>query len=369
MAPTSVLVLNYNSPPDGLKGCIASVEASDYPDLLEIVVVDNGSTEHRDAARSVAAEFERTRVVDLGRNIGFAAGINRGLRECRGAWVFILNPDTEVDPGALSACAVALEAQPHECVAVVPKLLFFHERDLIDAVGNAVDKGGNAFNVGIGQLDIGQYNRPERTFGPCFAAGLFRAEAFGDTHVGPLDESYFMYYEDVDWNWRANLFGYHFVTAPDARVYHVHSAATRKLPYAFKHRLIHRNLLTTALKNCEGRRAVKIWVQRILWHLENAVRGVHTLTSLRIIVEAVTRLPQTWSDRQRVRSRRVRSDDEISRFAFGEDTFFDPARYLPQYTLQNFAAMYRRKALVTGDPHHERIVTVAMEVEIGRAHV
>src|SRR4051794_28942370 len=128
VATTSVLVLNYNSPPDGLKGCIASVEASDYPELTEIVVVDNGSTEHRDAARAVTAEFERPRLVDIGANVGFAAGINRGLRECQGDWVFILNPDTEVDPGALSACARLLADQPAECLGVVPKLLFFHER-------------------------------------------------------------------------------------------------------------------------------------------------------------------------------------------------------------------------------------------------
>ena len=166
MATTSVLVLNYNSPPDALKGCIASVDASDYPELTEIVMVDNGSTEHKDAATAVAAEFERARLVDIGQNVGFAAGINRGLRECRGDWVFILNPDTEVDPGALSACARLLDGQPDDCIGVVPKLLFFHERDLIDAVGNAVDKSGNAFNVGIGQLDIGQYDRVERTFGP-----------------------------------------------------------------------------------------------------------------------------------------------------------------------------------------------------------
>src|SRR5439155_21493118 len=118
----------------------------------------------------------------------------------------------------------------------------------------------------------------------------------------------------------------------------------------------------TALKNCEGRRAVKSWIRRLIWHLENVLKGQHPLTSVRIVAEAVSRLPATWAERQRVRTRRVRSDDEVVRFAFGEDTFFDPARYLPQYTLQNFAAMYRRKALVTGDPRHERIVTVAMEV-------
>ena len=360
--PISVLVLNYGSPPDALKGCIASVEASDCQQLLEVVLVDNGSIEHPEAPDAVAAEFERTRAVHLGRNYGFAAGINKGLAECRGEWVFILNSDAELDRTALSACAASLEQQDDDCLGVVPKLLFFHERNLIDAIGNAVDKGGNAFNVGIGQLDIGQYDRVERTFGACFAAGLFRKSAFDDDHVGPLDESYFMYYEDVDWNWRANLFGYHFVTAPEGRVFHVHSAATRKLPYDFKHRLIHRNLLTTVLKNCEGKRAVKIWIKRLLWHAQNVGKRQHVGATFRLVFEALRQLPDTWSKRQAIRARRTRSDDEVFRFGFGEDTFFDPANYAPQYTIQNLVAMYRRKAVVTGEKHYEDIVALAMDI-------
>ena len=345
----SVLILNYNAPVDSLKACVASVDASDYPDLLEIVVAENGSSEHHDSARAVAAEFERARVADLGRNWGFASGINRGLAECRGDWVFVLNNDTEVDSHALSACAEVLRAQPAECLAIVPKLLFLADRHLIDAIGNAVDSGGSAFNIGIGQLDVGQYDRVERTFGPCFAAGLFRREAFDDAHAGPLDDSYFMYYEDVDWNWRANLFGYHFVTAPDARVYHVHSAASRNLDYSFKYRHIERNLLATVLKNFSGRRALRIWAIRMAAHLRNLLRGRYPVATIRIVAEAIARLPDTLAKRRAVMRRRVLSDVEIVRFSHGEGVFFEPATYSPQRTLQNLTAMYKRKAMVTGD--------------------
>ena len=364
--PISVLILNYNATAESLKACVASVDASTCPDLLEIVIAENGSTQNRDSARVVADEFERARVVDLGRNWGFSGGINRGVAACRGEWVFVLNNDTEVDADAVQACVEVLERSGPECMGTVPKLLFLENRALIDAVGNAIDTGGSAFNVGIGQLDVGQYDREERTFGPCFAAGLFRMEAFDDDHVGPLDETYFMYYEDVDWNWRANLFGYHFVTAPGARVYHVHSGSTRALPYAFKYRHIERNLLATVLKNFEGRRAVRIWVIRLMAHGRNVLRRRYPWTTVRIVFEALSRLPDTWAKRKEIARRRVRSDAEIIRFAHWELPYFDAASYSPQYSLQNLAAMYRRKAMVTGDMRWLQVGEVAHALDTTR---
>jgi GT2 family glycosyltransferase len=359
----SALVLNYNASEEALRACIEAIDNSTSDDLLEIVIAENGSTEHRDAAVTVASGIERARVVNLGNNWGFAGGINRGLKECRGEWVLILNNDTEIDAGALSALSASLDRQPPECVAVVPKLLFMSDRHVIDAVGNAIDKAGQAFNLGIGQLDVGQYDRPERVFGPCFAAGLFRKAAFDDEHVGPLDESYFMYYEDVDWNWRANLFGYTFVTVPEARVYHVHSGSTRALAYEFKYRHIERNLLASVLKNFEGRRAVRIWVRRYVSLTRNVVRGHHGWTSIRIMFEAAVRLPDTWRKRMQVRARRKLSDTQIIRFSRGEHSYYDPPKYAPLYDVVTLVAMYRRKYAITGDRRYLEILQMARALD------
>ncbi len=364
--PISVLILNYNSSLEELKTCVASVDASDSPDLAEIVIADNGSTEHPGACDEVATAFPRARVVELGHNWGFSGGINRGLAACASPRVFILNNDTEMDPHCLSACADALDAQPPECIGTVPKLLFFDNHTLIDAVGNGIDAVGSAFNIGIGQLDIGQYDRVERCFGPCFAAGLFRREAFDDDHVGPLDESYFMYYEDVDWNWRANLFGYKFVTAPEGRVYHVHSGATRRLEYPFKYRLIERNLLTTVLKDAEGGRAVRIWARRMISHALNLLKGRFPVATLRAVGEAFLRLPDTLEKRRQVAARRVLSDAEIFRLAHGERPFFNPTAYEPQYSFANLAFMYQRKAVATGEERWLKVADVARALDGSR---
>lgn len=364
--PVSVLILNYNASPEALKRCVASVDESDCPDLLEIVIAENGSTEHAGSAAAVAAEFQRARVVDLGHNWGFSGGINRGLAACKGEWIFILNNDTEVDAHAVHACCDVLAAQGPECMAVAPKLLFLDDKHLFDAVGNAVDGAGAAFNVGIGQLDIGQYDRVERCFGPCFAAGLFRRDAFDVDHVGPLDETYFMYYEDVDWNWRANNLGYTFVTAPDAKVFHVHSAASRHLDYSFKYKHIERNLLATVIKNFEGRRALRIAGRRYIAHARNILRRRYAMASWQIIVESLRRMPDTLDKRKALRDRRVVGDIEVLRLAHGEVPYFNPADYAPQYTFANLAAMYRRKALVTGDSRWLEVAAVAGALEASR---
>jgi len=351
----SVLVLNYGADEDTLEACVASVEASDCEQLLEVVIADNGSREQADAPDAVAARHARSRVERLGRNWGFAAGINRGLARCRGEWVFLLNNDASLQPSALRRCAEALEAAPAECVATVPKILLRHRPEVIDAVG----PGGEAFNVGIGQLDIGQYDVSERCFGPCFAAGLFRADAFGVDNVGPLDESFFMYYEDVDWNWRANLFGATFITVPDAVVLHDHSGTAGKLPYGFKYLHIERNLLATVLKNMSTRHALVVWRTRFKSHLRHVVLSDHRRVSAQIVAQSLLRFPDTWLKHRWVRRRRVQADGEVFALGRGEQPFFDAPTRSPALVLANLAASYRRKGLVTGEPRWLEVADLA----------
>ena len=173
-----------------------------------------------------------------------------------------LNPDAVVEPDALVRMGAALAAADPRCVAVAPKMLLAADPTVIDAVGNAVNAKGEAFNIGLGQPDLGQFDVPGPCFGPCFGAAMFRRSAFAREHVGPLDESLFLYYEDVDWNWRSQLLGYTSVTEPYARVRHVMSAATRHLDYGFKFHLTERNLLICVLKNFTWRRALAIWFRR-----------------------------------------------------------------------------------------------------------
>lgn len=351
----SALVLNYGVDEDTLTRCVASVLGSRCTNLVEVVVADNGSERNQGALDAVEVLDPRVRILRLGHNHGFAGGINRGLTACRGDWVLILNNDTEVHPSAIDECAAVLGAQGPECLAAVPKLLLRQYGDVLDAVGNSIDGLGRAYNQGVGQLDVGQYDRSGRVFGPCFAAALFRREAFDVNVVGPLDASYFMYYEDIDWSWRANLWGYRFESAPAARVYHDHSKTTREQPHDFKVLQIHGHLLTTVVKNLPSSALAPVLRHHVSHHLNAVARRQRSRTHLRILAGAVVRLPEAARKRRWIRHRQVVADEAVMALSTPSPCLFDDCNYAPILDLSNLAAAYHRKAASTGDPRYGEI--------------
>jgi len=350
----TAVVVNHNAAPATLERCLGSLRAQTYPSL-EVVLVDNASDPTTLAW--VAARYPEVRVLRLGRNRGFAAGVNRGIEAAQGELVLPLNFDVELDPGCVGELAKVL-GQDDGLAGVAPKTVFMHDRRLIDSVGNLVDRFGAAFNMGIGQLDIGQYDLGEPVFGLCFAAALCRKAAFAESAVGSLDESYFLYYEDVDWCYRANLLGWRFRTAPQAVVAHVHSAAARKLDYRVKYYLIQRNLLRTVVKNFEGPRVVAVLRRRALDHLANAIhRAPFWRHGLGAVVGCARWLGRDWRARARLQRRRRLADTAIFAHSTGERPHFDPVRYAPLRRLETLEAMYRRRWLVAGGARDGEIAT------------
>lgn len=345
----SAIIINFEATEPDLDRCVQALEDSDATNLREIIVVDNGSRNDADAVDLVVARHPRARAVKLPENLGFAGGVNRGVESCTGDVVFILNNDAVVAPDAVRIASGALAEQPPACLGVIPKLLLQDHAGVLDAMGNTLTIDGGAFNIGIGQIDIGQYDRAERRFGPCFAAAMIRRSAFEPECVGPLDETFFMYFEDVDWSWRANIFGYFFVTVPESRVIHAHSATTRRFDYEYKFRYVERNLILTTFKNAEKRRAVRIIRNRVKALYGAAIHGPYHGASVSVIADSFARMPGLAHARHAVQARRIVGDNEIFGLTRDELPFFDPPTYAPMKTLANLSAMYRRKARVTGD--------------------
>lgn len=243
----SIVIPNYNGKTH-LNRCFRSISNQTFRDF-EVVVVDNGSSDGSvEFTRSV---FPNAKLVCNQRNLGFAAPVNQGVNASSGTYVFILNNDTALDDRCLENLLGTMNeskrSRGKNVIGLAPKTLFF-DRAIIDSVGNAINPDGSVFNVGIGQVDLGQFDRPRRVFGLCFAAAFIERSAFD--RVGLVDESYFAYLEDVDWCYRANMLGYEFYTSPNAVVRHYHSGTTRALlTNDQKYYLLHRNLIRTLLKN------------------------------------------------------------------------------------------------------------------------
>ena len=329
-----VVVVTYETPPELLARCLASVGHSTVHDsvaVLDIVVVDNASSASPQVPDGV-------RLLRLDRNAGFAAGVNHGIAalssEC--SFVFLLNPDATVAPMAIGRCMARLNNSTPDTVAVAPKMVLVNADGtaagtppILDAVGIGVNAKAEAANRGLGQPDLGQYDRSDDVFGACFGAALIRRSAFAADAVGPVDERLFLYYEDVAWCWAAQLLGHRIVTEPSAVVHHVMSAGVvRERPYAFKFEHTERNLLVCALMFLEPRHALAVTGRRTLGLLRGSILGRHyPLAGLRSLLGMVRLLPHVIAVRRRITSRRVRTDEHIMAYRNDEPIFFDSVNY------------------------------------------
>ena len=155
----------------------------------ELIVVDNGS---EDAAPDVARQAG-ARVIEMGRNAGFAAAVNHGIGEARGEWIAVLNSDVELAPDYLEKLVMAKSA------FATGKILN-RETGAIDGTFDAACCGGTSWRVGSGRADGPWFSKPRPIWSAPWTAALFRADLF--QKIGILEESFESYLEDVDFGLR-----------------------------------------------------------------------------------------------------------------------------------------------------------------------
>lgn len=303
----SVIIPNWNGK-KFLKDCLDSLAAQSFRDL-EVVLVDNGSRDG--SADYVRDQYPWVKLVALPENLGFAAGNNRGLEECRGEYIVALNNDTKVEPGFLAAMVEAADSAP-EVGMVAAKMLNFFETNRIDSVGMQVARNGLGYNIGFGEQDEGQYDKPAEVFGPCGGAALYRREMI--SQVGFFDPDFFAYYEDFDLAWRGRLAGWRCVTAPKAIVYHVHSATSGEWS-PFKVYYTHRNKWFSLLKNWPGSilwRYLPLLAVYDLGALVLALLKGNFAAACRARKDALSNLKRLLNKRREVQGHRVLSVAEVA---------------------------------------------------------
>jgi GT2 family glycosyltransferase len=214
----SVIIPNWNGV-DHLPTCLGSLRYQTYPNM-EVILVDNASAD--ESVALVKRDYPDVVLVQLDENLGLTGGINRGIQVARGEIIALLNNDTEVVPGWAEALVTALLDHPGAGM-VASKMLLFDRRDTLHSAGDAYRVDGIPVNRGVWQKDEGQFDDDDYIWGGCGGAVAYRRVMLDD--IGLLDEDLFMYCEDVDLNWRAQLAGYKCVFAPRAVVYH-HLSAT-----------------------------------------------------------------------------------------------------------------------------------------------
>ena len=216
----SVIILNWNGR-HLLEECLDSVSSQSFRDF-ETIVVDNGSTDGSvDWLKGRYGNAVST--VALPSNLGFAGGNNAGIRIARGRYVILLNNDTAVDPGWLTALADAVRRHP-DAGMFTPKILNYYRRDEIDNTGHLIYPDGMARGRHRLEKDDGRFDGEGEALSPSGCAGVYRKEMLDE--IGLLDESFFAYGEDVDLGLRGRWAGYNCIYVPTAVVYHKYSATT-----------------------------------------------------------------------------------------------------------------------------------------------
>lgn len=224
MKKVSIIILNWNGAEHGfLQKYLPSVIEYTNPELADIIVADNGSTDN--SLELLAAQFPEVTVMPLGRNYGFAEGYNRAIKQVETPLVLLLNDDVEVTEGWLEPMLEHMDEHRHTMV-VQPKILSERDRTRFEyagACGGYLDKHGYPFCRGrifdTLEEDHGQYDTTANIMWASGACFLVRREEY--VKVGGLDKHFFAHMEEIDLCWRIRRRGYRIVCVPRSKVYHL----------------------------------------------------------------------------------------------------------------------------------------------------
>lgn len=189
------------------------------PTGIRVLVRDNGSGDG--TAQAVAAAYPQVELDAGGDNLGFAGGVNTILRRSSAPWVLLLNSDAWPEPGALDRMVSCAQRHPR-AAAVTPTL----RRP--DGTREASAWPFPSIRVTLASnrpgYDALRGHEVERQVGWAVGAAVLLRRAAVD-ELGGLDESLFMYGEDLEWCWRAREAGWEVWLAPDAVVRHIGNAS------------------------------------------------------------------------------------------------------------------------------------------------
>lgn len=246
----AILILNYNSKPF-LTDCLTSIAAQNYRNFT-VFLIDNHSTDG--SVELVREKFPETKIIQNPDNYGFGKGFNQGIKKVYRDFDYIalLNPDVRLDKNWLEESIITFKNRPRAMISS-GLVLDWYGGVIESAGGMIVNFPMGIFGGMLGDTYLKDLPEPYRTAEHkvfCAIANviLVRSNAFID--FGLFDESYFMYFEDIDFSWRVLLNGKEIWFNPKAVIYHYgHGAKKTEFIQLKIASVTETNLLATYFKN------------------------------------------------------------------------------------------------------------------------
>ncbi len=236
-AYVSVIIVNWKTP-KLLADCLDSLKGDSQFGRMEIIVVDNNSGD--DSVPMLKLHYPQVKLIENSDNKGFSKAVNQAIPHCRGEYLLLLNPDAKVVGDAVSAMARYLDQNP-DVGACGPKVLnadgtlqlacrrafptpaasFYR----LTYLSHFFPKNPALAKYNMTFADPDQLLEVDALSGSCM---MIRNQVV--KKIGLLDEDIFMFGEDIDWCWRVKEAGFKVMYVPEAVVYHIHGASSRKRP-------------------------------------------------------------------------------------------------------------------------------------------
>lgn len=224
----SVVILNYNTR-DLTRTCLTTLLASRLEKyVMEVIVCDNGSEDG--SVEMIADEFPGVILIKNGKNLGFAAGNNPGIRKAKGRFVLLLNTDTEIPRDTLRVMIGFMDSNPDAGAATCKLLLPDGSMDPACHRGFPTPWVSLTYLVKLEKLFpktrlFGEYHQGYKDLASihevdCIVGAFFMVRREVISEVGLLDEDYFMYGEDIDWAYRIRKAGWKIMYNPTVTILH-----------------------------------------------------------------------------------------------------------------------------------------------------
>lgn len=229
-ARVSVITVNYNEA-EVTCALLDSIRRQPYRDV-EVIVVDNASRDNPEAL--FGSRYPEVIFLRSEQNLGFAGGNNLALPYATGAYLFFVNNDAELTDDTIEQLLQLFQTQPEAGIAsplicYAPEAGVHSGPDLIQYAGMTPihPLTGRNRTIGHREPDLGQFTQPEQTAYAHGAAMMVPRRVL--EQAGPMQEDFFLYYEELDWSERIRKAGWQVWVQPRAKVYHKESLTVQKL--------------------------------------------------------------------------------------------------------------------------------------------